>query len=68
MSYLDHTGKQPNWIEAPVLTSIRKDPGCAQCGAELVLNEKGISLNGKCLNCSEWITDEDEIFDDNDEY
>jgi hypothetical protein len=64
VSYLEHSGKRPTWIEAPVLTSLLQDPGCAQCGAELVLNEKGISLTGKCLNCSEWITDEDEIFED----
>jgi hypothetical protein len=65
MSYLD-TGKDRfTWIPSPATASTRPELGCAQCGNRLDQPEFGsFNLTGKCLNCTSFVSDEDEIVDD----
>ncbi len=64
MSYLErHPGKF-EWV-APVQSLLRHDAGCVQCGASLATNDFGkTDPSGKCFNCTGWVSDEDEVFED----
>ncbi len=65
MSYLDNKDPQLGWVPVPALASIRKVEGCVQCGSKLELDGEGhVDLSGKCANCSGWVSDEDELFDE----
>ncbi len=65
MSFLN-TGKgRFHWIAAPARRSVLRQPGCAQCGARLELNDFGqLDNGGKCFNCVDYVSDEDEVFDE----
>jgi hypothetical protein len=66
MSYLE-TGKgRFTWIPTPIPTSTtRPEIGCVQCGSRLENVDLGKrDFTGKCVNCTGWISDDDEIFDD----
>jgi hypothetical protein len=65
MSFLDPGKEIGGWIAAPARRSTRREPGCVQCGARLETDEAGkASGAGKCMNCSDWVSEEDEGFDD----
>ncbi len=65
MSYLNDHNRPSNWAPVPALTSLRITPGCVQCGSQMEMDGKGKSdLSGKCSNCLNWISDEDEVFDE----
>ncbi len=62
MSFLD-TGKlRLDWIAAGLVRgSVRPETGCVQCGNRLEMNERGkYDASGKCFNCNNWVSDEDE--------
>ena len=64
MSYLERLPGQLTWMQ-PIQSLIRRETGCVQCGAQLEANEFGkLNLSGKCLSCTGWVSDEDEIFED----
>jgi hypothetical protein len=67
MSFLE-TGKgRYNWIAATkaAKTSLAAAPGCAQCGSQLEMNDRGkFNHSGKCANCVNGVCDEDEDFDE----
>jgi len=39
-------------------------PGCVQCGSLLDITSKKASFSGKCFSCENWVSDEDEYFED----
>ncbi len=69
MSYLEGPKRRFSSI-APALAvaeniSLHLQPGCVQCGKLLeALGRKKPNFSGKCFNCENWVTDEDEEFDD----
>ncbi len=64
MSHLERHPGTFEWV-APVQSLLRRDAGCVQCGALLETTEFGkTSLSGKCLNCTEWVSDDEEVFED----
>lgn len=49
----------------PLLRSVRRAPGCVQCGAALEMDGAGFfALSGRCGNCSARDMDEVEDFED----
>jgi hypothetical protein len=64
VSFLDTGKDRIEWIAAP-RRSVRRDPGCVQCGAKLEVDDLGrFDSAGKCFNCANWVSDEDEHFDE----
>ncbi len=39
-------------------------PGCVQCGSLLDITGKKANFSGKCFSCENWVSDEDEYFED----
>ena len=65
MSFLETGKERSTWIAAASQSSVRRAPGCAQCGRTLEMNELGtFNLSGKCLNCANPVSEEDGGFDD----
>ena len=49
----------------PLLTSVRPEQGCVQCGSRLdPVGFRKFNFSGKCFNCSEWISEDDEVLED----
>ncbi len=68
MSYLETGKRRFSWLQAAVSSSRRFLPGCVQCGSSLESVElAGANLTGKCFNCANWISDEDEEFEELDD-
>jgi hypothetical protein len=68
MSYLETGKSRFRWLQAALKTSHRRTPGCVQCGSRLEVVEFGAAnLTGKCFNCTNWISDEDEEFEELDD-
>jgi len=65
MSFLESGPDQLRWLNAASRHSVRRDPGCSQCGRALEMNGQGkFDPSGKCLNCSNPVSEEDGGFDD----
>ncbi len=65
MSYLESGKSRFSWMQAASGASRRRVMGCVQCGSRLEGVEAGAAhLTGKCFNCVNWISDEDEEFED----
>jgi hypothetical protein len=65
MSFFDVGNSRLSWISPTPHTSIRAEPGCVQCGSRLEPVEFGkFNFSGKCFNCSAWIPEDDEAFED----
>ena len=65
MSFLETGKERSTWIAAASQSSVRRAPGCAQCGRTLEMNELGtFNLSGKCLNCTDWVSEDDEAFEE----
>jgi hypothetical protein len=65
MSFLEPGKNRFKWIAAVVHTSVRPELGCVQCGRRLEAPGFGkFNLTGKCPSCTNWISDEDEVFDE----
>jgi hypothetical protein len=65
MSFLETGKNRFTWISAVVHTSVRPEMGCVQCGSRLEAPGYGkFNLTGKCANCTNWISDEDETFEE----
>ncbi len=40
-------------------------PGCVQCGSLLeIVDRKKANFSGKCFSCQNWVSDEEEEFED----
>jgi hypothetical protein len=66
MSYLEPGNSRFTWVAAATpKTSLLMEAGCVQCGSSLDTSLSGsLNLTGKCFNCLNWISDEDEVFED----
>ena len=65
MSFLETGKERSTWIAAASQSSVRRAPGCAQCGRTLEMNELGtFNLSGKCLNCVNPVLEGDDGFDE----
>jgi hypothetical protein len=65
MSFLESGADQSRWLNAAARRSVRRDPGCSQCGRTLEMNAAGkFDPSGKCLNCANPVLEGDENFDD----
>jgi hypothetical protein len=65
MSYLESGKRRFRWISTLVHTSLRPEEGCVQCGSRLEANAvTAPDFTGKCLNCSSWVSDEEDGFED----
>ncbi len=65
MSFLESGHDQSRWLTAAARHSVRRDPGCSQCGRALEMNAQGkYDPSGKCLNCSNPVLEGDDHFDD----
>jgi hypothetical protein len=65
MSFLRAGKDRPGGIDIPLLHSVRRAPGCVQCGAGLEMDGKGFfALSGRCMNCTARDWDEVEDFED----
>jgi ribosomal protein S27E len=63
MSFLE-TGKDRIKWAAPA-RSVRRDPGCSQCGRTLEMNAAGkFDLSGKCQECVNPMVEDFEDFED----
>ena len=61
MSFLDTANLRLDWLAAQPKTSLRVEAGCVQCGSRLEMDNRGqYEASGKCFNCVNWISDEDE--------
>jgi hypothetical protein len=66
MSFFNAEKSRFSGISSPTLhTSLRLEQGCVQCGSRLEPVEFGkFNFSGKCFNCSVWISEDDEVFED----
>ncbi len=66
MSHFNAGKSRFNWTPSLVPhTSVRPELGCVQCGSRLEPVEFGkFNFSGKCFNCSEWVSEDDEVFED----
>jgi hypothetical protein len=65
MSFLDTGPDQSHLLPAVLRHSIRRDPGCSQCGRTLEMNGDGkFDPSGKCLNCANPVFEGDDGFDE----
>lgn len=66
MSFFDAGNSRLSWVSSlPLHTLVRPEQGCVQCGSRLEpVGFKQFSFSGKCFNCSEWISEDDELFED----
>jgi len=63
MSFLESGKDRFNW--APAARSVRREPGCSQCGRTLEMNAAGkFDLSGKCLGCVNPMVEDFEDFED----
>jgi hypothetical protein len=65
MSFLETGKNRFSWTALPAGRSTRQAPGCAQCGARLDMDDFGkCGASGKCLNCSVFVSEEDDVVED----
>jgi len=65
MSFLESGQDRSRWLPIAARHSVRRDPGCSQCGRTLEMNGQGkFDPSGKCLNCANPVSEEDGGFDD----
>ena len=66
MSFFDAGKRRVSWVfSLPLHTSVRPEQGCVQCGSRLDPVGFGkFNFSGKCFNCSEWISEDDAVFED----
>jgi hypothetical protein len=65
MRHFETEKRRSTWISVIARTSLYPELGCVQCGSRLEAPEFGkFNLTGKCFNCSRWVSEEDEAFDD----
>jgi hypothetical protein len=64
MSYLESGKGRFRWIPGLTRASQRRPPGCAQCGSGLDADRMKPNLTGKCDNCTDFVTDDEDSFDD----
>jgi hypothetical protein len=65
MSFLETGNDRYRWVEAAAKRSVRREPGCSQCGRLLEMNGQGkYDLSGKCLSCAQPVFEDFEAFDD----
>jgi hypothetical protein len=63
MSFLDSGKDRMKW--ASPAHSLRREPGCSQCGRTLEMNAAGkFDLSGKCLTCANPVLEDFEEFED----
>jgi hypothetical protein len=63
MSFLESGKGRIKWL-APA-RSVRREPGCSQCGRTLEMNAAGkFDLSGKCLGCTNPVAEDFEDFED----
>jgi hypothetical protein len=65
MSFLETGNDRFKWVTAAPQRSIRRDPGCSQCGRTLEMNAQGLfDPSGKCQNCANPVFEDFEDFED----
>ncbi len=64
MSYLESGKGRFRWFPGFTRTSQRPQAGCAQCGSRLDADRMKPNLTGKCDNCTDFVTDDEDSFDD----
>ena len=71
MSFLESPKSRITSIASALATSASPHsshhlkPGCVQCGSLLDVTElKKSNFSGKCFSCENWVSDEDEFFED----
>lgn len=65
MSFFDPGKTRVNWTPTPLRGSARPERGCVQCGSALEMSERGqYDSSGKCFNCANWVSEEDETVED----
>jgi tRNA(Ile2) C34 agmatinyltransferase TiaS len=65
MSFLERGKDLFRWVEAVPGRSVRRPPGCAQCGSRLQMDGQGkFAVSGKCSNCLTRIFEDDEFVEE----